>query len=344
MRINRTNVVIWMTMIFPLAATGMANAGDTKLSGLMFGDYYYIAANHLDSLKSQNGFWIRRIYFTADQTISPDWDMRFRLEANSPDFSASATALTPFVKDAYLRWQHGLHSILIGISPSPTFDVIEGVWGFRAVEKTPLDLQKMASSREFGVAVKGAFDQAKTVRYHVMIGDGNGEKSETDKLKKFLGSLGFYPTSAVVLEGYADFEPRKGHFDRFTVQGFAAYRTEKYRIGAQLSHQSRQNGVDAQGHDNSNTDINVGSLFAAASVAPRFTVLGRVDRMFDPNPDAAKITYIPFAVNAKSTLFIGGVDCSPADNVHLIPNVEVVSYDKPKTDVIGRFTFSYEWK
>jgi len=337
--------LIWLLLVKLLLAPAASAAGETKLSGIVFGDYYYIAANHLDSLEGQNGFWLRRIYFTVDQTIAPEWDLRFRLEASGPgDFSTSAVALSPTVKDAHLRWQRGLHAILIGISPSPTWDVVEDVWGFRSVEKTLLDLQRMGSAREFGVSFKGSFDQAKKVRYHAMIGNGNGEKSETDKGKKILGSVGFYPTGQVVLEGYADFEPRKGHYDRFTLHGFAAYRAEKFRMGVLLARQSRQNGIDSQGHHKDNIVINVGSVFAAGSVSPRISLLGRIDRVFDPNPDATKIPPIPFAANAKSTFIIGGVDYSPVENVHLIPNLEIVSYDKPDTDVIGRMTFSYQWK
>ena len=341
----KSHRLIWLTLVSIVLASQVTVAGETKFSGIAFGDYFYIAANHADSLEGQNGFWIRRLYFTVDQTIAPQWDMRFRLEASSPgDFSGSATSMTPFVKDAYLRWQPGSHAILIGISPSPTWEVVEEVWGFRPVEKTPLDLQRMGSAREFGISIKGSIGQGKTVRYHAMVGNGAAEKSETDKYKKLLGSIGFYPTGQIVLEGGADFEPRKGHFDRFTLQGFAAYRAEDFRIGALLAHQSRQNGIDAQGNRNDNVMLNVGSIFVAGSVLPRVWLLGRIDRVFDPNPDAAKIPYIPFAGGTKSTLLLGGVDYSPADNVHLIPNLEIVTYDGPDTDVIGKFTFSYQWK
>src|SRR5512137_940288 len=159
MRRKGTRFLIYLVMLSALPVAQSAEAGETKLSGMAFGDYYWVAANQLDSLKNQNGFWLRRIYFTVDQTIATGWDTRFRLEAASPGtFGTSAATITSFVKDAYLRWQPGLHAVIIGISPSPTFDVIEGIWGYRDVEKTPLDLQKLGSSREFGIAVKGAFD------------------------------------------------------------------------------------------------------------------------------------------------------------------------------------------
>lgn len=327
-----------------------APAAEGKISGTIFGDYYAIVANHRDSLKNQNGFWLRRIYFTYDQPLAADWDTRFRLEAsNKGDYSADAAALSMTVKDAYLRWKHGSHEVLAGISPSPTWDVIENVWNYRSVEKTPLDLQRMGSAREFGVAVKGSFDQARTVRYHAMIGNGNGEKSETDKFKKFLGSLGVYPDDHIIVEGYADFEPRHGHYDRYTLQGFVAYKADKYRAGAMYARQTRQNGTDTQGGNKANVVLNVVSAFAYAAVSPKVNIFGRLDHTFDPNPDATKIAYIPFASNAKSTFAVAGVDFAPVENVHLIPNAEIIAYSvdkgtKPVTDVIARVTFAWQWK
>ena len=72
----------------------------------------------------------------------------------------------------------------------------------------------------------------------------------------------------------------------------------------------------------------------------------RFDRMFDPNPDGAKIAYIPFDPDARSNFFLSGLAFSPHENVQIIPNIEIVSYDDVggnpvDTDVIPRVTFYY---
>src|SRR6185503_4120575 len=41
-----------------------------KISGLMFGDYFWVATDHRDAIEDQNGFWFRRIYLTYDQKFS----------------------------------------------------------------------------------------------------------------------------------------------------------------------------------------------------------------------------------------------------------------------------------
>jgi len=145
--------LLWMGFS-PLFAQG------GKISGYMFGDYYYVAANHNRDLENQNGFWFRRIYFTYDKGLSEAFAIRFRLEFNSPgDFSTKAK-LEPYIKDAYLQWKAPRHSILFGVSPAPTWEVIETVWGYRSVGKTPLDLQKFGDSRDFGMPSRAHWTRA----------------------------------------------------------------------------------------------------------------------------------------------------------------------------------------
>ena len=342
-----TAVVLASTLLAPIS--GFAQQAENtkpagKISGYVFGDYYYVVNNHLDSLKDHNGFWMRRIYFTYDLGLTQEWDVRFRLEMNNKGDFTTVEKLVPFVKDAYLRWKRGRHAVIVGISASPTWDVVEESWGYRWLEKTPLDLQKMGSSREFGLAAKGSIDAEKKVRYHLMVGNGKGEQSETNKYKKFLGSLGLYPNSKVIVEIYGDYEASHGRTDRYTVQGFAAYKSDRYRVGAQFAHQIKQ-GVDASG-DDADRKLDVASVFATVKVSPKVNAVARVDRTFQANPEGPKIAFLPFDGGSKSTFLVFGVDVAPTSQVHLMPNVEVVAYDKkngtgPDSDFIGRLTFYF---
>jgi len=42
-----------------------------RISGLVFGDYYWFAKNHSSQWEDQHGLWMRRAYFTFDYTFSP---------------------------------------------------------------------------------------------------------------------------------------------------------------------------------------------------------------------------------------------------------------------------------
>ncbi|MEE8348663.1 MAG: porin [Acidobacteriota bacterium] len=313
-----------------------------KISGLVFGDLYWNAAGHDESLKDRNGFWFRRIYLGFDKTMAEQLDMRLRFEMNSAGDFRSNAKLEPFVKDAYLRWKFtDQHQTYLGLSSTPTWNVVEGFWSYRSLEKTVLDLQRMGASRDLGVAFRGSLGSEKKVRYHLMVGNGSSTRGETNKGKGTSASLGFYPNDSLIFELYSDYDQRPLQADRNTYQVFLGYKRNWGRLGIQYAHQKRKG--------DSKVDLDVLSLFGFVDVSPRVTLIGRYDRMFDPNPEGAKIPYIPFDPTAKFHFFLAGIDWKVSEGFSLIPNVEVVRYDKredgtrPDTDLILRITFYYKF-
>ncbi|HYN40470.1 MAG TPA: hypothetical protein VE129_01740, partial [Thermoanaerobaculia bacterium] len=159
----------------PTAAPATASAADpaqskpagkpwyekVEIGGLLFGDAYAVVTHHDPAIDNQYGFWLRRGYLTFDFAIATTWSARFRLEVNSPGDFESSSRMTPFVKDAYVAWKDKGHELYLGISPSPTFERVEDFWGYRAVEKPALDLYRLGSSRDFGVAYKGRMADGK---------------------------------------------------------------------------------------------------------------------------------------------------------------------------------------
>jgi hypothetical protein len=93
----------------------------------------------------------------------------------------------------------------------------------------------------------------------------------------------------------------------------------------------------------------ISPAFAAVQVTPRVSVLGRVDRSFDPIPGGETIDYLPFADDAKPVFGLVGLDVTLAKTVHLIPNVEIIAYGEtadgatPGTDVVPRVTLFFSW-
>lgn len=311
----------------------------STIKGIVFGDAYWVAANHDTAIEDENGFWFRRIYLTLDSDLGDGWGLRLRLEASSPGDFVSSDKIEPFIKDAYLKKKLKGTELYLGLASSPTWGLIEKSWGYRAVEKTPMDLQKLGSSRDFGVAVKGGFGENRKIRYHAMLGNGSGTKGETNEGKKAMLSVSFHPTKKCLIEAYGDFENRPGETNRSTYHLFGAYSTEKNRFGVQLARQTRETGPGAD------LDLDLASAYAVFQLRDNMSLLARVDRMFDPNPDGASISYIPFDPTAESTLLLVGLDFAIGKRVNLIPNVEAVSYSDagalptPDNDLIARFTF-----
>jgi hypothetical protein len=275
--------------VLTLAATAVpAFAGEGKFSALLFGDAYWMAANHDSTLEDMNGLWIRRFYLTYDQKFDDVWSGAPAPRGRAARGLHDDDHLPAFMKDAWLKWQHTTHSALIGIQPAPTVQIYEDVWGYRSIEKVPVELQGFGASRDAGLGLQGDFGEAKRVGYHLVVGNGASVGSETNTRKKAMGSIHFRPAAHLVLEGYADYDDRVNAADRITYYGFAGWQADHLRAGVQFAKQERREvGEDV--------DLRIISGFVTGALRDNLWLFGRVDRNMDPNPQGGTIAYLPFA-------------------------------------------------
>ena len=268
-----------------------------------------------------------------------------RLEANGRGDFRSTGVATAFVKDAWLKWAFGAHALAFGLAPTPNIDFVDAFQGYRSVEKSPFDLYRWDSSRDLGLLLQGALGQDRRTRYSFQLGNGSGTGSEVDASKTVRGELAHRFASGLVLEGYADWQDRPDRRDVWTLAAFLGWQEKTWRASLQYGHQDRREAGPGGG----DLSLDLLSAFAAAQVSPRVTVLGRVDRNFDPIPNGETTDYMPFSDQAKSVFGLIGVDVTVARNVHLIPNVELIAYDAakdgttPGTDVVPRVTLFFSW-
>lgn len=321
--------------------------GDSgELSGLVFGDFYWIPFNHNEDLEGNTGFWFRRIYLTYDYEMSDSFSGRFRLEANSEGDFTSSSSMVPDVKDAYLRWRSNEedHSIYAGISSTPTFNLTEDVWGYRPVEKSPLDLHGFGSSRDFGIKAMGQLGEDRKLGYNFMFGNGNSNRNEINKGKKVMLALNYQLTEHWVIEGYGDYNGLPQDRNIYTGQVFLGYQSDNLNAGALYAYQFRNNTVN-----NGDLNQNLASVFANATISDELSALLRLDHMFDPNPNGEGIDYLPFSNGAPSTLVIAGLDLLVGPDIHLIPNFEAIIYGEndlgqtPGADLQPRLTIYYNF-
>jgi len=329
----------------PAPAAKPEEAPAFKISGLVYGDYYYVAANHRDELVDQNGFWLRRVYFTYDHTLAKAFSLRFRLEVNSKGDFKSTGVNTPYLKDAWLKWAFGAHSLTAGLGPTPNIEFVEGFQGYRSVEKTPLDLYRWDSSRDLGLLLQGGLGKEKRTRYGFQFGNGSGTGSEVDQSKTLRGQLLHRFASGLVLEAYADWQDRPGGRDVSTLEAFVGWQEAKWRASLQYGRQERRQ-AGALGSD---LELEFLSAFVTAQVTPKVAVVARLDRSFDPVPNGETIDYMPFSDRARALVGYAGVDVTLAKTVHLIPNVEWTTYGQgqdattPGSDRVPRVTLFFSW-
>lgn len=339
-------ILLCALLISVFVSNGLAQVkiGETgTLEGTFFGDFYWISSSHNPNLEGNNGFWIRRIYLTYDRKLSESFSSRLRLEMNSPGDFTTSSKMNPVVKDAYLKWKNDRHAIYAGISSTPTWGLIEDLWSYRSLEKTPLDLQKFGSSRDFGISMQGTLDSDEKLNYHLMVGNGNSNGAELDMGKKVMLSLGYNFTDEIVAEAYGDYNQSENGYSS-TLQGFVGYRDDQFSSGVLYAWQTIENTAN-----DGVQYFNIASAFAHFAITEKTRGILRVDHLFEPNPAAGDIDYIPFSNLAESTLFIGGIDLELDDNIHLMPNVEAVMYGQSETtstpdpDFISRITLAYNF-
>ena len=329
----------------PAAAPKAEEAPSFRISGLVYGDYYDVLKSHRGEIEGRNGFWLRRVYFTYDHTLSKSFSLRFRLEANSKGDFESTGVNAPYLKDAFLKWAFGVQALSFGLAPTPNIEFIDGFQGYRSLERSPFDLYRWDSSRDLGLLLQGGLGREQRTRYSVQLGNGSGTGSETDASKSVRGQILHRFASGLVLEGYADWQDRPEGRDVSTLEAVVGWQKARWRASLQYGHQHRR-GAGPGGTD---LALDLLSAFAAVQVSPRVTVLGRVDCSFDPVAGGETIDYLPFSDAARSVFGVVGADVTVAKTVHLIPNVEMTTYDEaaegttPHTDVVPRLTLFFSW-
>lgn len=201
------------------------------------------------------------------------------------------------------------------------------VWGYRSVEKTILDLNKIGSSADIGLGVKGKTGGA---AYHVMLGNGPGQKPENDNGKKIYGALTVEPLSGVQLQGYFDFNMRPAGQDELTTKAFVGIHTERFRVGFEsFMRIDKESGVAEKAGDD--VSIAGASLFAAMDLSSSLAGFGRVDAVNNNDTDTADL------------LAIAGIDYAPAKNVHLMPNIRIEMPDDLHPNIQVRVTSYYKF-
>jgi len=333
-----------------------------KFSGLMFGDYYYydkwhqdqISATNTNKFEGQQGFWLRRAYFTYDFAFNEKFTTRFRLEANSNGQLAGGN-LNPFVKDAYLKWTYsGKQALTLGISPSLTFDWLEGYWGLRHIEKTPADLYRIDSSRDFALTFSGPVTSIGGLSYGAQFGNDSGNGSETDKYKIVRLEARYEKHPGIAVEGFYSLGKRPNGQNRTTAQGVLGFKNAAVRVAGQYLWQKRESGKT----EVPNQEIKIWSAFGVWDVKPKkYDLFLRVDGVKGELgsvetglPGADGIDYWVMSPKKKFTTFIAGGEVYLHPSIRFSPNFEMAKYseDPDPTNFPGRdqdrlFRFTFFW-
>lgn len=265
--------VILFLSVISFTLYSQEDIGKGRLSGLIFGDYYYNLQRDPDAVKldnralsgveKMNAFQIRRIYLTYDHDISAEFSGRIRLEAENTTTVDNKFGV--FLKEVNIKWSDIFlgSDLVLGLQPPPTYSISEAYWENRFLEKTQLDLRKISPSSDLGISLRGNLFGNGMLKYWLMFGNGNGNSPELDKHKRLYSHLQFSPVKNFTFTLGFDYVSRPklliripGPFDyeypnddlNFTL--FAGYR-EKQRVSAGIEafYGIRQNGEQQRNLD-----------------------------------------------------------------------------------------------
>jgi hypothetical protein len=352
------------TILTTLGAYSQKEINKGKFSGYMFGDYYYNAARDTGitsmsnvangGVKDLNGFQFRRIYFTYDYNISDVFSTRFRLEADQ-SANTSNGKIGVYVKDAYLQWNNIFEgsNLIFGIQPTPTFEVSEGIWGNRFLEKTIMDLRGIAPSRDISIALKGNIDKQGIFKYWLMYGNGSGNMPETDKYKRYYVNLQINPIKQLTATIYADLKARPDIKDPTNISNpqstianndltyafFIGYKEkDSYTFGVEGFMNTRQNGIINGTDVKDKNGIGI-TAFVSCNLLKELELVGRYD-YYDPNTNS------DFKGDSRNW-FLFSLNYKPDEKVTISPNFIIETYESLPNgrsfdaSITPRITFFY---
>ncbi len=346
--------LLLLLMLVCVSAFAQEEKPKGKFNGVLFGDYFYKfdgdssgAGNQYSAYgyKTQ-GVTVRRARLHYEYTFNEDFAGNFGIELN--DVTKIDNKVSFMVYDAQFEWKNVVpnSSMFFGLMPSPTFvwGMSEQTYGYRSLEKTIADKNKIGTALEIGAMLKGKFDKEGNYGYTVMLGNGKGSSAEVSKFPKFYGSVFAKFLENFSAEVYYDYQNSYNEQYRMTFKGVLAYKSKDMTFMFEPFIQNRNNAVKLTDPQNP----------AGFSVSGKVNVLKRKDaeRTEALNIFARYDYYDPDSNNGQAgfreNFIMAGLDFLPFKQFHVMPNIWINAYkDKSSAnisrpdDIVGRITLWY---
>jgi hypothetical protein len=248
-------------------------------------------------------------------------------------------------QEVYIEWKNlvPLSNIYFGISSTPSIALAEKIWGYRSLEKVILDRNGLVTIDDMGVGIKGRLVSDGSVGYAFMVGNGEGVKLENDKLKKIYGEFYFAPMKSSVVELYADYENSPDAQSQLTGKALLGYQVPSVSAGVEGFYRTVHNGA-FNSVPLADSNLVGGSAYISFQIAENIRGVLRGD-YYDANVSET-------TVGVREIFSVVGVDYSPVQDVHLIPNAlythrmyKVSPAPGPALvdDITFRLTFAYSF-
>ncbi len=267
-----------------LAGVGLAafpaHAGETTVSGKMYGDFSYKSVKDADGNKldgTGTGYDGKRFYITVGHVIDDVWSLNF-----TTDIGDQNGAYDVYAKKAYVqaKLRNAPITVRAGSADLPWIPAVEGMYGFRYVENVLVDRLKFGTSADWGMHVMGKAADGR-INYQASAINGGGYKHPSrSKTVDFAGRLGATPVDGlnVAVGGYVGRLGKEMETTAFSqnasrIDVMAAYGKSGIKVGGEFFQAKQWKLVTTDRKDKAQGF----SGWASAEVAPDWTLFGRFD-------------------------------------------------------------------
>ena len=138
---------------------------------------------------NDKAFDMKRVYLKYSNTISDDLSFKLTYDIGRDDFDAGDfecddpticddikpdTKLSSYLKHAYINYSQSFGLISIGVIGTNSYGTQEKTWGYRFIEKSPLDKAKWTNTADFGIGYAKSFGD---INISAQILNGEGYKN-----------------------------------------------------------------------------------------------------------------------------------------------------------------------
>ena len=295
---------------------------NNNLSGLVFYNYAYDLS---EDAVNDAGFGLDRVYLTYTADLSEDLSYKFQADMQNKNTSVKS-AYYMYIKNAKVDWRSPLGKITLGMQGMNVFNVVEKTWGFRFLQKSPMDKYKFSSSADLGIGYSGKFN---VINYSFMITNGSGYKNtEDDKYKKISAQFVFGEKKLVKNDGYNiglvyAQEPYSDSESKNLISFFGGYAKNGFRFGGEFDM-----------HNDSGTKINeqIKAIYGSYKLNTELELLIYYD-MFDPDLDTE---------DDGTTFLRTGINYYPTKGLIITPNIYIKSDDTGDESTYMMLNFQFK--
>ena len=178
---------------------------DTTIGGRVFVDISDIEQkkNGVKTANSGDGLDVKRGYFTINHQFNDVWSASLTTDFN---YISADSETQLFIKNLYLQGKFSDAFVFrAGAIPMAWTPYVENFYGYRYVENTLIDKQKVGNTADWGLSASGKLDGG-VVDYAAAVVNGGGYKNptRTDRMD-FEGRIAFSPIKdvGIAIGGYS---------------------------------------------------------------------------------------------------------------------------------------------